>query len=68
MEIYPLTIITVTANRGSEKNKRKTMKKKYCEWDGKKYGSHVHDDGMAPDIQCEKNKKKFCSAKWCIYS
>lgn len=27
MEIYPLTIITVTANRGSEKNKRKTMKK-----------------------------------------
>jgi hypothetical protein len=27
MEIYPLTIITVTVNRGSDENKRKTMKK-----------------------------------------
>ena len=40
------------------KTKERRWKKKYCEWDGKNYGSHVHDDGMAPDIQCEKNKKK----------
>lgn len=54
----------------ARKTKERRWKKKYCEWDGKKYGSHVHDDGMAPDIQCAKiiKKKMFCFTKWCIYS